>query len=404
MDVKTAFLNGDLTNEIYMKQPDGFVECGKEQLVCKLKKSLYGLKQSARCWNSKINEVLLKSGFRRGSADLCLYVKGEGDNLIYVLIYVDDLIFASVKDEVIREEIENMKKYFEIKELGNLKCYLGINVERKEPATFYLDQKHYITQLLTEFKIEDAKGAKIPLDIGYFKLKESNALSNNELYRKVIGSLLYISTNTRPDICAAVSILSRKVSKPNQNDWNEVKRILKYLKGTINYKLAIGNKFFEDTELIGYADADWAGDAQSRKSTSGYIFLFKNSAVSWASKKQDNVTLSSTEAEYVALSETCQEAMWLKCLLKDFGQSDKIKINEDNQSCLKLLKEGKMNPRTKHIDVKYHYIRELEETGQIQFIYCPTEFMLADIFTKPLQRVKFNKLRGLIGLQEEKMK
>jgi hypothetical protein len=365
-----------------------------------LRKSIYGLKQAARSWNQKLNDLLISTGFKRGEADRCLYSKNVNGTFIYVLVYVDDLIIASQSEILINETASVFSKNFKIHCLGNLKCYLGIQVERDENGIFSLTQELYINKVLQMFGLEEAKPSKIPLDPGYMKqVTKSPQLSNNVSYQKAIGSLLYISNNTRPDIAASVSILSRKNSCPTQADWVEVKRVLRYLKGTQFYKLQLGNPK-ENNSLIGYADADWAGDVVDRKSNTGYVFKYKGSVINWVSRKQQCVTLSSTEAEYVAVANACQEAIWLQNLLTDFcePQIKPIVINEDNQSCIKLVNNEKLNSRTKHIDVKVHFVKELANKGEIMIQYCPSECMLADILTKPLQAVKIREFCKLFNL------
>jgi hypothetical protein len=251
--------------------------------------------------------------------------------------------------------------------------------------------------------MQEAKDSKIPLDTGYFRnnLKD-DLLQDNKLYRQVIGALLYVSTNTRPDIAVAVSILSRKITCPTQKDWTEVKRILRYLKGTQSLKLIVGKGKIEvNGNLTGYADADFAGDSTTYRSNSGYIFYYNGSTLSWACRKQSSIALSSTEAEYIAISEAVQEAMWLKSLFSDFGQELDLPIiiYEDNQSCLKLLENERINTRTKHIGVKYQFSRQAKLSGDVDFIYCPTDMMIADFLTKPLQAAKLKQLRELAGLK-----
>lgn len=395
-DVKTAFLNGDIDSEIFMKQPEGYEVKGKEEKVCKLKKSLYGIKQAARCWNIKLNEILLKYGFSRGKADTCLYVKQVQHGLLYLLVYVDDIILASPEQGNITEVIQYLKNYIELKLMGDLNFYLGVEVQRKENG-FFLSQSHYIDKILDNFNLTSAKISKVPMDVGYLKLAgEEELLPNNELYRKAIGSLLYLAVNTRPDIMAAVSLLSRRVSCPRQADWVEVKRVLRYLKGTRLLKLRIGKA---SKEVVGYADADWGQNVNDRRSTSGYVFRLGDATISWSSRKQPCVALSSTEAEFISLCEACQEAQWIKYLLQDFKIEHTVPvIMEDNQSCLKLLEVDRSHPRTKHIDIKYHYTKELKESGDLMFEYVATEDMIADMMTKPLQIVKINKFSKWIGL------
>lgn len=309
------------------------------------------------------------------------------------------MLIASQSDVKISKIVDNIESKFKITNLGPLKMYLGVQVERIN-GIFHIHQKQYIEKILAEYGMDNAKNSSIPMDPGYLKLclEESPILSNNNNYRQIVGSLLYLTVNSRPDIAVSVSILSRKVSNPNQRDLVELKRILKYLSFTKNLKLKVGSSA-DGNILIGHADADWAGDIKERKSTSGFIFKLGDGTISWSSRKQSNVTLSSTEAEYVSLSEACQEAQWLQMLLKDFGIIDgKIIVNEDNQSCLKILSEDKINPRTKHIDVKFHYVRELFKKEVFSFVYCPTENMVADILTKPLARVKFIFFREMLGL------
>ncbi|XP_075162979.1 uncharacterized protein LOC142235602 [Haematobia irritans] len=243
-----------------------------------------------------------------------------------------------------------------------------------------------------------SKTSKIPLDVGYIKnsVENSEIMDSNDLYRRAIGSVLFLSNNTRPDITVATSILSRKVSCPTKSDWNEVKRLLRYLTGSKNLKLCLNCSNFN---LVGFADADFAGEISGRKSTSGYVFQLGGATISYSSRKQKIVTLSSTEAEFVSLADAAQELIWLRMLFQDIKIDVKdISIKEDNQCCLKLLDAEKINPRTKHIDVKYYFVRELKQTKEIQFEYCPTDEMLVDMLTKPLQRVKLNKFKTMIGL------
>lgn len=398
IDIKNAFLNGELVDDIYMKQPLGFEEEKGSGKVYKLKKSLYGLKQSARCWNEKLHSTLLNLGFRRGESDPCIYNKQEGELFIFILLYVDDMLVASEDTLLTEKVIDSISKIFKLTNLGSISTYLGVQVERNDQGVYYIHQQKYIDQILIEYGMEECRTSRIPMDPGYFKEVPINEilLNNNSEYRRMIGSLLYLTVNSRPDIAVAVSILSRKVSKPTSRDLTELRRVLKYLKYTRDLKLKLGGS--DGMRMEGYADSDWAGDLQSRKSTSGYIFKFGSGIISWGCKKQQNVTLSSTEAEYVALSEGCQELEYLLKIFQDFKISiDDVEMYEDNQSCLKLL-DDKINHRTRHIDVKYHYVKELKQKGKVHFTYCQTNEMLADMMTKPLTNVKLDFFRNQIGL------
>lgn len=261
--------------------------------------------------------------------------------------------------------------------------------------------------MLKKFRLEDAKPSKIPLDPGYGKRMEiQDPMKNPDIYRSAIGALLYLSVNTRPDIAVSTSILGRCVTNPSESDWVEVKRVIRYLKGTMDYKLKLGGdeEFSSEQNIIGYADADWGGDIKDRKSTSGQCFKIHGGTVSWSSRKQDCVSLSSKEAEYVSLSEACQELIWLQNLLKDFCvANEKNVMYEDNQGCIKSLSSEKFSAKSKHIEIKYNYAKDLKKKNLVNFQYCPTENMIADMLTKPLESVKLRKLISLIGLDNFKM-
>lgn len=296
----------------------------------------------------------------------------------------------------------DIKQHFAMKDLGNLRCYVGMQIEQDSSDGLYmLHQKSYIEKKLREFNLHDSKPSSIPVDPAYLKQPESSEkMDNTEIYRKAIGSLMYLAVNTRPDIAVGTSILARRVEEHRQADWTEFKRIFRYLNGTKDRKLKLGNKSVQNNSLIGYADADWAGDSADRKSNTGFVFKYLGAPIAWCSRKQNLVTLSSTEAEYIALSETVKEAIWMNRILKDFYQtvSDSVTIYEDNQSCIKLIQDEKSCQRTKHIDTKFHFIRELYKSGTIDIKYCPTSDMPADLLTKPLESVKLKRLMQIIGI------
>jgi len=397
-DIKTAFLNGDITEELYMTQPDGYV-AEEKHLVCKLHKSLYGLKQSARAWNTKMNDVLLQNKFVRSKADPCLYSKFENNKWMYVLIYVDDLLIAHQDDETIIQLGRVMNEHFTVKDLGEISYYLGIQIDRETDGSFMLSQSAKIATVLDQFGMSDSKGASTPMDTAYPKLEgEYDCLPDNYQYRQAVGAMLYLATTTRPDIAAAMGILCRRVSNPRQRDWHALKRVIRYLKQTADLKLKICAD--NNLELVGFADADWAGDISDRKSTSGYLYKLGTSLISWSSKKQVSVALSSTEAEYVSAALASQEAIWLRQLLTDIGvpPTQAITMYEDNQGCIKLANSEKINARTKHIDVRHHHLRDLVDRDVINFKYCETDMMVADALTKPLPRLKFEELRSRLGL------
>ena len=403
MDVVTAFLNGKLEEEIYMEQPYGYILSGKEHLVCKLQKSLYGLKQSPRCWNTAFREFMMLLQFKQSTADPCIYVKTT-DTIIIVAVYVDDLIVMTKTAEEMQQIKASLALHFEMKDLGNFHYCLGISIERDEQhKCLWMHQKQYILNLLKKYGLSDAKIVSTPADISV-KLKKDDGVSkevNSVSYQSMVGSLLYAAIATRPDIAHAVGTVSKFCSKPTEAHFTAAKRILRYLKGTLN--LAIKYQRSESNMLIGYSDADWAGDLDDRHSTTGNLFLMAGGPVNWLSKKQAVVALSTSEAEYVALSSATQEAMWLrKLLISDLQvtSQEPTVLMEDNQGAISIAKNPVAHSRTKHIDIRYHYIREAMQEGIVIIHYCPTEQMIADILTKPLPRERFKLLREAMGMVE----
>lgn len=396
-DVKSAFLNGTLNEEIYMKPPPGSSLTDK---VLKLNKSLYGLKQAARVWNQTLHKTMTDEGFVQSKHDECLYSFKSDKNVCYAIVHVDDMIFASNSLSLIDTKIKCIQKSFELKCLGNVKNYLGIEVTRDQNGIFAISQSNYILKIASEFQLEDSKGSKYPLCPGYHSLTDTNVLDTNTDYRKLIGMLLYVSTNTRPDISASVCILAQRVSKPRKLDYTEALRIVKYLKSTKDEKLYMFDSQ-NSTPLTAYADSDWAEDRETRKSVSGVLCKVFGASISWSSRKQDIVSTSTTEAEFYALSEAVKEIQWLKNILNDFNidVSLPITINSDNQSTIKMIENSKFSSRTKHIDVRLHFVRECVSTKKILLKYCASEDNIADLLTKPLAGVRMKFLRNLACLK-----
>ncbi|KFD63722.1 hypothetical protein M514_24075 [Trichuris suis] len=326
--------------------------------------------------------------------------KESTDSTTYVLLYVDDLLVAGESEAITRNVGAQLNKHFITKDLGKVSNYLGIQIERKEDGTFLLHQRCKIEQLLEKLGMSEVKPKGTPMETGYLStMNESNVpLPNNVKYRQVIGSLLYIATVSRPDIALAVGLLCRRVESPTEYDWKSAKRVLRYLAGTKELKLCLSA--MSNPVLQGYVDADWAGDRTDRKSTSAYLFQFGESIISWSTKKQTTVALSSTEAEYIAMAEPCKELLWLRQLLEDFGipQMNATTIFEDNQGCICLVESERFTDRTKHISVKYHLLKDLRERGIIDVKYCPSDQMMADALTKPVSKEQLNRFARQIGL------
>lgn len=394
IDAKTAFLNGNLEETIYMVQPKGF-EDGNEKNVCLLKKAIYGLKQASRSWNNLLNETLTKAKLKQSVSDPCFYSGYILDQICYIIIYVDDIILACSTTDQIQCIEKILSDSFVMKNLGDIRSYLGIQISKDLYGNYEICQSQYIKRLADEFGLGSCKLSKSPMDINYGKKNNSNLLETNAKYRKLIGHLLYISVNSRPDISASVCFLSQKVSNPSEEDWKQSKRVVKYLVHTASMKLNLSNVQKDNLELIGYADASWADDQIGRKSTSGRIFFYNGGTISWTCQKQSIVATSTCEAEYISMSEAGKETKWLRQLLRDFNEppTKPTVIFNDNQSCLRILTDDKFSFRTKHMDIKYKFTKELVKNNIIICEYCPTEDMIADILTKPLPISKHEFLR-----------
>ena len=399
MDVSSAFLNGNLSEELYMTQPKGFIEKGKENLVCKLNKAIYGLKQAPKCWNASLDKYLKSLKFKQSSSDSCIYTNVSNDILCIIAVYVDDIIIVCESLDYLKEMKTSLSNKYKMKDLGKLNYFLGVSIVQDDDHIF-INQSAYIQSLLKKYGMENSKPVLTPIEVNCIleKAVDDSDLFDLETYQSAVGSLMYLSTRTRPDITYAVCNVAKFCTKPTRTHWSAVKRIFRYLRGTDD----LGILYSKDTtrSCVGYSDADWAGDRNDRKSTSGYCFLLGSGLISWRTTKQSCVALSTAEAEYVALSGAAQEAVWLMSLFKDlhFDKKDPMLIYEDNQSAICLAKNPKNHPKTKHISIKFHYVRDLVASDQIEVKYCPTSDMLADIFTKGLFAEKFCKLRLMLGV------
>lgn len=398
MDVSSAFLNGNLKENVFMSQPEGYV--ANDNLVCKLDKSIYGLKQAPKCWNDSIDNFLKENNFVQCPSDTCIYTKIVLDSISIIAVYVDDLVIASKSiDEIDKIKVLLSSRY-KMKDLGAMSYFLGVNVSQGNGKIF-IGQSAYTKLLLSKFNLDNAKPVSTPMDVNSHleKATDNCELFDSEVYQSAVGGLMYLSTKTRPDITYAVNTVAKFCSKPTKVHWTAVKRIMRYLIGTLN--LGIMYQRSDSNDCLGFSDADWAGDRTDRKSTSGYCFMIGNAVVSWRSNKQTCVALSTAEAEYVALSSAAQEAIWLKQLTNDlnFGSSDPLIIMEDNQAAICIANNPVNHGKTKHIQIKYHFVREAIQQKVIDVHYCSTDRMLADIFTKALSAAQFVKLRTDMGMK-----
>ena len=282
MDLKSAFLNGVLMEEVYIEQPPGYEKKGQEHKVCRLKKALYGLKQAPRAWYSRIDSYLLENGFEKCEEEPSVYIKGKDCKILIVVLYVDDVIFTSNDDYLIENFKSVMKEEFEMTDMGLLRYFLGIEVDQNKNGIF-ISQAKYVNEVLSRFNMQDSKATITPTVMGLKISKEDSSKHfDPSVYKSIVGSLMYL-TATRPDIMYAVSLISRFMEKPKETHWQAAKRIMRYVKGTKWY--GIFYTVSECSDLVGYTDSDWAGSVDDRKSTSGYIFHIGSGAISWASKK-----------------------------------------------------------------------------------------------------------------------
>jgi hypothetical protein len=404
-DIGTAYLNSDLTTRIYMHQPEGFVHSQLPSHVCLLLKSLYGLKQSGRLWNHTFDHFLKLYNLLVSDADTCVYYRPTATHFVDLIvgIFVDDGIVCASNPKDLDDVIQHLARTFKVTH-GPMDYYVGFQVHQ-DPIhhTIFINQARYISDILHRFQLETANPVSTPADT-HIHLQatpgpDDALLPSSIPYREAVGCLMYAMVLTRPDIAYAVSRVAKFTSNPHTSHWTAVKRIFRYLSGTLN----LGISYYglaSDLLLRGYCDADYAGDHDDRKSRTGYVFLLANGAIAWCSKRQGCTADSTTEAEFVALAESAKEAIWLRHLLHSLGSSLRLPttIFSDNQSAIQLVKNPKYHKRTKHIETKYYLIREKYLQQQIEVQYVHTKQQIADLLTKALPRETFHHLRALQGL------
>eukprot|EP00253_Pinus_taeda_P014154 PITA_14154 len=396
MDVKSAFLNGDLEEEVYIEQPNGFILGNDPNLVCRLKKALYGLKQAPRAWYYRLDKYLHQPGFSKGSADSNLYIKVENDKLLILVVYVDDIIFCSNEEAMSQSFALVMQKEFEMSLLGELTYFLGLQIQQKEGGIF-LSQTKYLKQILKKYGMEDAKLVCTPMVTGCsLSANDESAAVHQPTYGSMIGSTLFDRYPTGHHACSRNSWKIQ--ANPKETHLQAVKRIFKYLQGTQNY----GLWYPRDTDLTlhAYTDVDWAGSVDDRKSTSGGAFFMGSILVSWFSKKQSSIALSTAEVEYVATASCCTQLLWMMQTFKDFQITctPPISILCDNTSAISISKNPVMHLKTKHIPIKYHFLREQVLEQKVKLEYVPSKEQVANILTKPLPRETFEYLGQKLGV------
>ncbi|KAI9173958.1 hypothetical protein LWI28_009353 [Acer negundo] len=397
LDVKLAFLNGFLEEEIYVEQPPGYVKKGKEDKVCRLKKALYGLKQARLAWNMRIDDYFQKNRFEKCPYEHALYMKKEIDgSLLYACLYVDDLIFTGNNPAMFEDFKRRMVKEFEMTDIGLMAHFLGIEVVQSEKCIF-ISQSIYAKEILKRFGMEKCNHVTTPVETELELRKNERGDIDPTYFKSLVGSLRYL-TCTRPDIFYGVGLVSRYMETPDQSHLNSAKRILRYIKGTINDGILYTK--CEDCRLIGYLDSDWGRDLDERKSTTGFTYFMGDTAFTWSSKKQAIVTLSSCEAEYVAACSVVCHGIWIRNVLQYLGfpQVNPTEVYIDNRSVIALAKNPVFHERSKHIDTRYHFIREHVKNNEVELVSCRTYDQAADIFTKPLKHDVFERLKTMFGM------
>ena len=403
MDVKTAFLNGDLDEEIYMEQPEGWVVPGKEDWVCLLKKAIYGLKQASRQWNAKIHKTLLDLGFKRTYSDAGVYVysRESGDYTCIIILYVDDLLLMGNSKPFIDSIKQNLSLEYQMTDLGTVQRFLGLRIHRERPTRrLLIDQEEYINTVLERFQMHNCSSVRTPLPAGAVLEQNTETASDSfrTQYQSIIGSIMYAMLGSRPDIAFAVTRLAKYSSNPSKGHMHYAYYILRYLQGTKDFALCYDGG--SNSGLIAYSDSDWAEDRDDRHSTSGFLFMMANCVVSWVSRRQPTVSLSSTEAEYKASSDCCRQMAWLRHFGEELGDNTSYPtpLCLDNQGNIFLAVNPAVDRRTKHIEIRYHYIREFYERGEMEIYYVASEDQLADPLTKNVPLKAIEAFRSAIGM------
>ena len=364
-----------------------------------MSKSLYGLKQAPRAWNTRLDRSMKSLGFKKCSKEQAVYTRNNGEEALIVGVYVDDLIVTGSSAEGINGFKEQMMKEFEMSDLGLLSYYLGIEVDQKKEC-ITLRQTAYAKKILKQFEMADCNPSKYPMEakLQLEKDEKGTPVDPTE-YRRVIGCLGYL-THTRPDISYAVGMMSRHMEKPTSLHQQAVKHILHYVKGTTSYGIQYG-RGSEDEELIGFTDSDLAGDIDGRKSTGGMAYNLNGNLITWQSQKQRTVALSACETEFMAATAAACQALWLRSLLSEVtgAEQKSVTLYVDNKSAIALMKNPVFHGRSKHIDTRFHFIRECVEKREIIVEFVSTRKQRADILTKALARVKFAEMRELLSVK-----
>ena len=406
-DIKTAFINADLAEEIFMEQPEGFAKPGKEDHVCLLKKSLYGLKQASREWNKTFTAFLKEYGFEPTRQDPCLLVARRGGKQIYLLLYVDDGLVIGDDGSVLEEILDTMRTRFEIT-VAQFDTFVGMQIARdREKKLLRVHQERYTKAILKRFRLEDVYHKSVPANPHVRLNKEMHPRKDEGQetpmpYREAVGCLMYLAHISRPDIAYAVSQLSRFMAQPHGGHWSACVQVMQYLKGTTGHGINFSGSPEDTIRLRAFSDADYAECLDSRRSHAGVLLLLDENPVAWCSRKQSHVTTSTCEAELVAAGIATKDIVWMRNLLAAIGfpQEDATDLMIDSTSAISVIKSPDVSSykKLRHVDVITHFVNEKYKDLTIDAIHVSSQNELADIFTKPLTTEKFRRFRFLMKI------
>jgi len=411
LDVPTAFLNAAVEEEVYMELPEGFTN-GKDGLVCRLQKALYGLKQAPRNWYLLVSKFIAGLGFRPTVSDPCLFhLRSRTGRLMLLFLFVDDFQVSFHRDDASEWSAlkEQLVQQYKTKDMGESTWILGMRIQRdRKLRTLTLDQELYVSKALEKYGLAECKVADTPEVVGAAHQEPSDEQrqpADRQRFMEITGTLMYAAISTRPDIAHAVHYLASNMVAPTRLHMVAAERVLRYLAGTRAVGLIFGSRNGDQVgdsrgrtqlpvDICAYSDADWANSKVDRKSVTGWVAKVNGDPVSWTSKKQRTVALSTCEAELYAKAAAIQEVLWLRGLMKELGLHTQTgsTVHGDNQSAIAVAKNGVKGERTKHVDVKYHFVTEAVEHGDVQLQWVSTHLQEADIFTKALPAQAFQKL------------
>ncbi|GKB15753.1 ribonuclease H-like domain-containing protein [Tanacetum coccineum] len=397
LDVKNAFLHGDLSEMVYMHQPPGFRDHDHPNYVCLLQRSLYGLKQAPRAWFQRFASYITRVGFSHSRCDSSLFIYRHGTDTAYLLLYVDDIVLTASSEGLLQRIIHSLHQEFAMTDLGPLNYFLGIFVTRDSSGLF-LSQKKYVVEILERAHMVTCNPCRTHIDTESKLGCDGAPASDLTLYQSLAGSLQYL-TFTRPDISYAVQQVCLYMHDPREPHFSALKRILRYVQGTLDYGLQLFSS--STTDLVAYSDADWVGCPTTRRSTSGYCVFLGNNLLSWSSKRQPTLSRSSAEAEYHGVANAVAETCWLRNLLRELHSlfSSAMLVYCHNVSAVYLSCNPIQHQRTKHIEIDIHFVRDLVVVGHVRVLHVPYRYQFDNIFTKGLPSALFKEFRSSLSVR-----